>query len=90
MVYSYNVSKGKRSVNLIFLGVAAIANVIGNIIFIPMFGIYGAALTSVISYSLCGICFLIYFKRGSGIPYRKMLLIQKEDVAFIKGVLKKK
>ena len=89
MVYSYNVSQGKRSVNLAFLGVAAVANVIGNIIFIPVWGIYGAAITSVISYTLCGICFLIYFKRGSGVPFRKMILIQKEDIEFIKGLLGK-
>lgn len=90
MVYSYNVSQGKRSVNLIFLSVAAVANVIGNIILIPIWGIYGAALTSVVSYTLCGICFLIYFKKGSGVSYFKMLFVQKEDIAFIKGILKKK
>ena len=93
MVYSYNVSLGKRAVNLTFLGVAAAVNVIGNLIFIPSFGIYGAALTSVISYTLCGICFLVYFKCVSGVPLRRMLFIQKEDIALIKellGKLKKK
>ena len=93
MVYAYNVPLGKRAINMTFLGVAAVANVVGNLIFIPMFGIYGAALTSVISYTLCGLCFLVYFKFVSGVPLRRMLSIQKEDILLVKellGKLKKK
>ena len=90
MVYSYNISQGKRLVNLIFLGVAATANVIGNIILIPIMGIYGAALTSVVSYMLCGICFLIYFHHVSHVPYWQMLFVQRSDFVMIKRFLAKK
>ena len=89
MVYSYNITMGKQLINLVFLAVAAAANVVGNLIFIPMWGIYGAALTSVISYTLCGICFLIYFKHSTGVPFRMMLFIQKEDIALIKSFIAK-
>lgn len=90
MVYSYNISLGKRFVNLLFLGLAAIANVIGNYFFIPLLGINGTAWSSVISYTLCGVCFLIYFRIKSKIPMSKILLIQKEDITMIKSFLGKK
>lgn len=89
MVYSYNISKGKRIVNLIFLGLAAIANIIGNAILIPLYGILGAAVMSVISYLLCGICFLVYFHHVSQIPIREILFLQKEDVAILKNFFRK-
>ena len=91
MVYSYNISLGKRMVNLIILGVAAIVNVIGNYFLIPVLGIYGAALVSVVSYTLCGVCFLIYFHRITNVPYKNILFVQKSDVAMVKQfVLRKK
>lgn len=90
MVYSYNISKGKRVINLIFLGIAAIANVIGNFFLIPVIGIWGAALTSIVSYDICGICFLVYFHNVSKIPYTKLLFIQKSDFSVIKKFIAEK
>lgn len=84
MVYSYNISIGKRAINLIFLGSSALINIIGNYFLIPVWGIYGAAITSVISYTVCGACFLVYFKRVSGMSFTKILFIQKSDL-FIKS-----
>lgn len=89
MVYSYNVSRGKRTINLIFLGVAAIVNVIGNLILIPQYGIWGAAIMSVVSYVVCGVSFLIYFHRVSHISLPKILFIQREDLHMIRNFLKK-
>ncbi len=89
MVYSYNIAHGKRVINLIFLGTAAVVNIIGNYILIPLLGMYGAAIVSVVSYVICGVCFLIYFHRVSKISFTKLLIIQKEDFKMIKGFLKK-
>ena len=89
MIYSYNISKGRRWINLLFLGIAAIVNIIGNIIAIPLWGIWGAALVSVTSYMLCGICFLVYFWRVSGIPAWRLLVPQREDLTMIKGFLRR-
>lgn len=89
MVYSYNISLGKRFANLLFLGAAALANIIGNIFLIPMWGIYGAALTSVVSYSVCGFLFLFHFHYTSKISFFKILFVQKEDILMIKQFFKK-
>lgn len=87
MIYSYNISQGKRKINLMFLGLAALVNIIGNYFMIPIWGIWGAAITSVISYNVCGAAFVIYFHKVSKIPYRFLLLVQKSDVALLKIML---
>ena len=87
MIYAYNVSQGKRAINLILLCLAAVLNIVGNLILIPIMGIYGAAWTSVISYNICGIAFLIYFRCVSKIPVFKIIFLQKEDFVFVKRLL---
>lgn len=89
MVYSFNVAQGKRTINLVFLLIAAIVNVIGNFLLIPHFGMWGAAVMSIVSYNICGLCFLIYFKKVSKIPYFKLLFVQKQDLLDIKTFLQK-
>lgn len=85
MVYSYNVANGNKLINMLLLGIAAIINVILNILLIPMFGMIGAAVASLISYSMCGIMFLLYFINRTQIPIYKMLFIQKEDIVRLKN-----
>ena len=87
IVYSYNVVNGYKTVNLILLGIAAIINIVGNLILIPIMGIKGAALTSVISYLICGILFLIYCKEKTNIKLSELIIVQKDDInLFLKKV----
>lgn len=86
-VYSYNVTRGKRIANLLFLGIAAIANIIANWILIPKYHIYGAAIASSISYFICGIAFLTYFCVVTHTNIRKMTIIQVEDFTNIKKII---
>ncbi len=90
MVYAYNVVHGRKLINLIFLGIAAISNIIGNYLLIPLYGITAAAWTSVISYTLCGFCFLVYFCVIDKVLIWKVLLIQREDIESVKTFLRKK
>lgn len=80
MVYGYNVVNGYRYINLFILGLAAISNVIGNLIFIPRYGIKGAALTSIISYLLCGLLYLLWFYIKTKTPIKEIILIKKSDI----------
>ena len=84
MVYSYNVINGNKNINFLFLSIAAIVNIVGNFFLIPIAGIYAAALVSVLSYSVCGIQFLVFFHKHTSIKYREMLLIKKQDLKQIK------
>lgn len=89
MVYAYNVVNGKRGVNLIFLGAAAIANIIGNYFLIPVGGIFAAAWASVISYVVCGVAFLMYFHITTGTKYSEILFLKKSDVEAVWNMLGK-
>lgn len=90
MVYSYNISMGRRTINLIFLGGAAVINFVGNLFLIPPMGVWGAALMSVVSYCVCGISFLVYFRVESKIPLKEIVMIQKSDVQLVKKFFSKK
>ena len=89
MVYSYNISQGKRLINLWFLGGAALTNTLGNFIAIPLWGIWGALVSTIIAYNFCGLSFMIYFHKTSGIPYKQLVFIQKQDVQDIKSFVGK-
>lgn len=85
MVHSYNVINGYRAINLIFLGISASLNIIGNLVAIPRYGIYGAAVVSSICYLICGFLFLGYFKLKSGLSFYDLLIMKRTDIStFIK------
>lgn len=87
MVYSYNVINRHKVANLVMLGIAALANIGANALMIPRFGITGAAVASTVSYVICGLCFLVFFCRKTGVPMLHMLLIRKEDFRLLKKLL---
>lgn len=89
MIYSYNIVQGKRLVNFIFLLMAAIANILGNILLIPAYGIYGASIASSISYVICGGVFLYYFHRNTNESFKSLLLLTHEDIKDLKSFVKK-
>ena len=86
-IYVYNVAHGKRAVNMIILGIAAVLNVGLNALLIPIMGIYGAAVASLASYTVCGLAFLIYFHHEAAVPYRKIILLKKQDLHLLKTAL---
>ncbi len=87
MIYSYNVANGHKNVNLVLLGISACANIILNAITIPFFGSYGAAFASLISYFICGMGFLIYFNKKTGIRIRETVLVRRDDLLLLKEKL---
>lgn len=89
MVYSYNVVNGYTNINLILLGVAAVLNVLLNILLIPIYGILGAAAASFISYIVCGISFLAYFCIRTNSPVLEMLIIKRRDIDMMLKYLKR-
>ncbi len=88
-VYSFNVTRGNRIINLIFLGIAAFSNILTNWLLIPLYNIYGAALASSISYFVCGFVFLLYFCMKTKTKYTKMIVLRNEDFTRIKKLLGK-
>lgn len=89
MVSQYNVVEHKQHLNVIFLSAAIVINCILNLLLIPAFGTNGAAIATSIGYCVSACIFIIYFKRVSGLPFRKMIIVQKEDISLVKRMLSK-
>ena len=88
-IISYNIVMGKQKVSFILLTIAVVANIVSNYILIPVWGILGAGIASVISYSLCGILFIVFFCKTTNIPFTDMLLVKKTDIEKAKRLIKR-
>ena len=69
----------KRWFSFLALLAAVIVNIIFNIIFIPYFGIYGAAIASIASYFICGVSFLVEYAREADVKLYKLFIPSKKD-----------
>lgn len=72
---------------LVFIG-PLILNIVLNILWIPLFGIYGAAWGSTISYSVGGIAYGIVYARKVGLRLSDLLIMNKDDVLLLINVAK--
>lgn len=90
MVSQYNVVQHRQHLNVIFLSIAILLNIVFNMLLIPSCGIMGAAIATIIGHLVSSLIFLIYFYKVSNIPISKMIIIQKEDLNSIIELLKKR
>ena len=90
MIGAYNIAMGRQRINFILLSIGVCSNVIINLFLIPILGIYGAGIASVISYSICSLLFIIYFIHTTNISISDMLFINGSDYKKLKTMMKKK
>lgn len=88
LIAQYNIINKKQVNNVIMLSVSIAINVVLNLIFVPLWGINGAALSTCIAHLVCGIVFVIYFSRKTKIRVREMVMLQTGDIKMIKNLLK--
>ena len=86
-IAQYNIINKKQILNVILLSISIVIDVILNLLFIPIWGINGAALATSIGNAVCGVAFVVYFCRKTGIKVSKMIIPQKNDLELIKGLL---
>jgi O-antigen/teichoic acid export membrane protein len=60
-------------------------NVVGNIVLIPIYGIVGASLASVISYTLQAVIVIILASHVSGQPALSLFMPGKDEVLLLVG-----
>ena len=77
------ISKGEQKFYFYTLLLSVMANIILNIISIPLYGVEGAAMSSVISYSISGIVFFAKFVRMYNLNWYKTIVIQTNDIRII-------
>ena len=89
MISQYNIVHKKQITNLLLLSVSVITNVLFNLLFIPIMGITGAALASLIGHMVCAICFVLYFSHITKVRIVDLIIPHKSDLGFIKFLKKK-
>ena len=80
------IAQGRWNFYCAVLAIGVALNVCANCLFIPHFGIYGAAATTVISYSVIGLLFLITFKRAYSLKLSELVLLNGPDVKRLREV----
>lgn len=89
LIHPLYIANGKQKTILTILFISVLINVILNYIFIPKYNIYGAALSSVFSYSLCSVIFLVLFCKEYNVRIKNILFINKSDIDFCTNLIKK-
>ena len=89
-ISQYNIVNKRQKLNVALLSIAVVADIVLNLTFIPIWGIKGAALATSIGNCICGVVFIVYFCRKTGISIQEMIIPQKTDLEIIKAVFKKK
>lgn len=73
---------------LVFIG-PLILNIVLNLIWIPSYGVNGAAWASAISYSIGGLAYGIVYSRKAGIKLRDLLFIKKKDILQLTQIVRR-
>ena len=90
IIQAYNIIHKKQKYNFVFLVISVVVNVVLNAVLIPVQGIYGAAIASLISYTICALCFILEYKKYTGSRFSEILIIDREDLQIIKSLLQRK
>lgn len=83
LIHPIYIANGKTGVVVALLSLAVITNLIGNIILIPLLSGAGAAISSIVSYMICGVAFFVKFKHD----YKVNVIATIKD---IKKIIKSK
>lgn len=87
MISQYNIIKKKQLKNALFLCVSIIVNVLLNLMLVPVWGIYGAAVATAIGSLSSATVFVLSFCRDTGENIRSVVLLEKQDIALLKSIL---
>lgn len=72
-------AEGKRVFYFISLLSSVVIGILLNFVLIPLLGMYGAAISTVVSYSICGLMFLVYFAKDKRIPLKSFFVISRKS-----------
>ena len=83
LIAQYNIIQAKQIRNVILLSISVLTNVICNLIFIPQYGIDGAAIGSCVGHMLCGLATMAWFSKKANVSLPKLFAVQKEDISYL-------
>ena len=82
-------AQGKKMVYLGMLTGSVVVNILCNLMTIPLWGKMGAALSSVVSYTVAGGLFLLYYLRTYQVPLRDVFLFRREELDRLAGMVRR-
>jgi O-antigen/teichoic acid export membrane protein len=82
-------AKGKQRLSFEILLASVVLNIISNFLLIPRMGINGAALASVLSYSICGYAFLYIFSREYNLNPAELFIPKEAEIMMIRRFIHK-
>lgn len=82
-------AQGKKFIYLGMLTASVLVNILCNTVTIPLWGKMGAALSSVVSYTVAGAVFLLYYMRTYRVKASSVFLFSREEIEKMKGILLK-
>ena len=83
------IGRGLPRYSMVIAITAFVINVAVNLIFIPKFGILGAAATASITHIFAGMLYIYFFTRVSGVRVRELLIMRKEDFTNLLSYLRR-
>lgn len=78
--------KGKPWVAMKAMVPALVINVGMNLLVIPVYGAWGAAISTTVSYSLAAILFLFFYSRAIDVPVREIVRFRRDDFDSLRKV----
>lgn len=84
------VSQGKRVMHFVALLISASINIVANIYAVPRWGMYGAAMASVLSYTICAWLIIPYFCKQFDFSLKDLFVLSRDAVSAVKGFISKK
>lgn len=89
LLVGYFTSINAHHHNVVIVLGSAVVNLCLNVLLIPRYGIMGAAVSSLITYSAQGLWALWLFRRLTGVGPRQMLLVRRDDLVYLQGSSRK-
>ena len=77
LIHPIYIANGRTKTVVTLLAIAVLINIIGDVVLIPEFKGMGAAVSSVISYMICGVIFFVKFKVDYHVSLHEMLRRKK-------------
>ena len=79
IINTFYIVNGRQKYSFKIIWISVFINIIMNLVLIPKFDIYGAAISSVVSYSMCGFIFLYNYSKERDNHMKDFFVISVEE-----------
>ena len=88
MISQYNIVHKKQLTNMFLLAGAVMLNILLNLWLVPICGVLGTAIASLISHFICGMSFALFFSIKTKTRILDLIIIRKDDLRIINNLFK--